>query len=85
MRIYNQYLIFLVLVSCLIDIFLAFVKQNDIAVYFTFNVIAYLTITVLFIFFSPKTRRVLSLVSVVYLAGFTIVVVLKMLRILHLK
>ena len=85
MRIYNRYLVFLVLVSCLIDIFLAFVKQNDIAVYFTINVIAYLTITMLFIFFSPKTRRILSVVSVVYLAGFMVVVTLKILGIMHLK
>ena len=85
MSIYNRYLIFLVLVSCLIDIFLAFVKQNDIAVYFTLNVIAYLTITMLFIFFSPKTRRILSVVSVVYLAGFMVVVTLKILGIMHLK
>ena len=73
------------LVSCLIDSFLAFVKQNDIAVYFTLNVIAYLTITMLFIFFSPKTRRILSVVSVVYLAGFMVVVTLKILGIMHLK
>ena len=85
MSIYHRYLIFLVLVSCLIDIFLAFVKQNDIAVYFTINVIAYLTITMLFIFFSPKTRRILSVVSVVYLAGFMVVVTLKILGIMHLK
>ena len=85
MRIFDRYLIFLVLVSCLLDIFLAFVKQNDIAVYYTANVIAYLTITVLFVFFSPKIRRMLSVVSAVYLAGFMIVVALKMLRIMHLK
>jgi hypothetical protein len=85
LRIYNRYLIFLVLVFCLVDIFLAFVKQNDIAVYFTLNVIAYLTITVLFVCFSPKTRRILSAVSVVYLAGFIVVVALKIINILHPK
>jgi hypothetical protein len=85
LRIYNRYLIFLVLVFCLVDIFLAFVKQNDIAVYFTLNVIAYLTITVLFVCFSPKTRRILSTVSVVYLAGFIVVVALKIINILHPK
>ena len=85
MRIFDRYLIFLVLVSCLLDIFLAFVKQNDIAVYYTANVIAYLTITVLFVFFSPQIRRMLSVVSAVYLAGFMIVVALKMLRIMYLK
>ena len=85
MRIYNRYLIFVVLVSCLIDIFLAFVKQNDIAVYFALNVIVYLTITVLFVCFSPKTRRILSAVSVVYLASFIVLVALKLINILHPK
>ena len=85
MRIFDRYLIFLVLVSCLINIFLAIVKQNDITVYFTANVLAYLTITVLFINFSPKTRRMLSVLSAMYLAGFMVVVMLKILVILHLK
>ena len=85
MRIYNRYLIFLVLVSCLLDSFLAFVQQNDIAVYFTANVIASLTLTVLFVFFNPKTRRALSLVSVVYLSGFLVIVTLKIVEVLRLK
>ena len=85
MRIFDRYLIFLVLVSCLINIFLVIVKQNDIVVYFTANVLAYLTLTVLFINFSPKTHRMLSVLSAMYLAGFMVVVVLKILVILHLK
>lgn len=85
MRIYNRYLLFLVLVSCLIDIFLAFAKQTDIAVYFTVSVIAYLIITILFIYFSPKTRKALSLVSFVFLAGFMVVVVLKVMEVLGHK
>jgi uncharacterized membrane protein YhhN len=85
LRIYNRYLIFLVLASCIIDVFLAFLKQTDIAVYFTVSVIAYLIITILFIQFSPRTRKVLSFVSFVFLAGFMVVVAFKVLEVLQSK
>ena len=85
MRIYNRYIVILLLASCLIDVLLAYAKQTDIAVYFTVSVIAYLIITVLFIYLSPRTRRTLSMVSIVFLAGFMVVVVLKVLEVLHIK
>ena len=85
MRIYNRYIVILLLASCLIDVLLAYAKQTDIAVYFTVSVIAYLIITVLFIYLSPRTRRTLSMVSVVFLAGFMVVVVLKVMEVLHLR
>jgi hypothetical protein len=75
----------LVLASCLIDVILAFTRQIDIAVYFTVLVIAYLIITVLFVYFSPKTRKALALVSIVFLAGFMVVVVLKIMEVMRLK
>ena len=64
MRIYNRYLLFLVLASCLINIILSFTRQTDITVCFTALVIAFLIITVIFVYFSPKTRKALSLVSI---------------------
>jgi hypothetical protein len=84
-RIYNRYLLFLILTTCLINVSLAFAKQTDIAVYFTVSVIAYLIITILFVYFSPGTRRTLSIVSIVFFAGFLVVVVLKVLEVLRLK
>ena len=85
MRIYNRYIVILLLASSLIDVLLAYAKQTDIAVYFTVSVIAYLIITVLFIYLSPRTRRTLSMVSIVFLAGFMVVVVLKVMEVLHLR
>ena len=85
MRIYNRYIVILLLASCLIDVLLAYEKKTDIAVYFTVSVIAYLIITVLFIYLSPRTRRTLSMVSIVFLAGFMVVVVLKVMEVLHLR
>lgn len=83
MRIYNRYLLLMVFASCLINVALAFLGQKDLTVYFVVIVIAYLLITVLFIYFSPRTRRALSLVSMVFLAGFLVVVVLKVLEVVH--
>ena len=85
MRIFGRYLLFLVLASCLINVILAFTGQKDIEVCFTVLVIAYLIITVLFVYLNPKTRKALSLVSVVFLAGFMVVVVLKILEVLAFK
>jgi hypothetical protein len=72
----------MVLAACLIDVILAFAGQQDIAIYFTANVIIYLIITVLYIYFSPRTRRTLSFVSVVLLASFIIVAVFKAVEVL---
>jgi hypothetical protein len=85
LRIFSRYLFFLVLFSCVIDVILAFTGQKDIAVCFTVLVIAYLVITVLFVYFSPKTRKALSLVSIVFLSGFMVVVLLKILEVMWLK
>jgi hypothetical protein len=84
-RIYNRYLLCLIIASCIIDISLAFAKQTDIAVYFIVSVIAYLIISLLFIYFSPKTRKILSIVSFVFLAGFLFEVVLKIMEIIPHK
>ena len=85
MRIYNRYLLFLILAICFLNVTLAFAKQTDISVYFTANVIVYLIITVLFNYLSPRTRKTLSVLSVVFLAGFMVVAVLKFVEVMHLK
>lgn len=85
MRIYNRYLALLVLALCLVDISLAFLKQSDVAVYFTISVIVYLVITLLFFHFSPRARKILSVVSFVFLAGFIAVVILKTVEVLQGK
>jgi hypothetical protein len=85
LRIYNRYLLFLVLATCIIDVALAFANQTDIAVYFIASVIAYIIITLLFIYFSPQTRKALSIISIVFFAGFMVVMVLKLIEATQLK
>ena len=81
MRIYNKYIIFLVLVSGLINTLLAFIGQNDLEIYFTINISAYLVITLLYVYLNPRARRALNSISSVLLAGFMVIVVLKVIEI----
>ena len=82
MRIYNRYLLLMVLATCVIDVVMAFLGQKDITVYFIVNFIVTLLITILFISFSPRTRRALSGVSMVLFAGFIVVAVLKVVEVI---
>ena len=82
MRIYNKYVISLAVVTCLISTVLAFLGEEDITVYFTVNVIAYLIITLLYVYFNPRARRALNTVGVVFFAGFLVIVVMKVVEIL---
>jgi uncharacterized protein (DUF983 family) len=64
---------------------LAFTRQTDIEVCFTILVIAFLIITMLFVYFNPKTRQSLSLVSIVFLSGFMVIVALKIIEVMGQK
>ena len=66
----------------LIAIVLAFLGQDDIAVYLTVMIIAHLVITLLYVHFNPRARRALSAISVVFFAGFLGVVAMKVVEIL---
>ena len=82
MRIYNRYLLLMVFTTCLVNVVLAFMGQKNITVYFIANFLITLLLTVLFISFSPRTRRVLSSISFVLFAGFVVVAVLKVLEVI---
>jgi len=81
-RVFNQYLWFLVLAAFLINAVLAFTRQQDLTLYFTVNVLAYLVITVLHAYFSPRARRLLSTVAIVLFGGFLIVLIIKVMEVL---
>ena len=82
MRIYNKYIISLALVSCVINTLLALFGQNDLGVYLTINIIAYLVITVLYVYLNPRARRALNSVGVVLFGGVMVVVALKVMEIM---
>jgi len=82
LRIYNKYVVSLALSACLINTLLAFFGQNDLGIYFTINIIAYLVITLLYVYLNPRARRALNTVVVVLFGGFMVIVVTKGIEIL---
>ncbi len=82
MRIYNKFVVSLVLASGLINTLLAFFGQNDFTIYFIINIIAYLVITMLYVYLNPRARRVLNTIGVVLFGGFMVTVVIKVMEIL---
>ncbi|GAI75599.1 unnamed protein product, partial [marine sediment metagenome] len=55
MRIYNKYVVSLALSACLINTLLAFFGQNDLGIYFTINIIAYLVSSIKYLAAGPST------------------------------
>jgi hypothetical protein len=82
LRIYNKLILSLVAALCLINIVLAFLGQNDIAVYFILNAIAYLIITLLYTYLNPRARGALNVMSAVIFTGFLAIVAIKVIEIL---
>ena len=82
MRIYNKYIIILALSSSLINTLLAFFGQNDLEIYFTINIIAYLVITLLYVYLNPRARKALNTIGVVLFGGFMVIIVFKAIEIL---
>ncbi|MFC1953248.1 hypothetical protein ACFLWR_03865 [Chloroflexota bacterium] len=82
MRIYNKYIISLILIGCLINSLLAFWGQDNLEIYFIINIIAYLIITLLFAYLNPRARRSLNAIGAVLFGGFIVMVSLKVIEIL---
>ena len=82
MRIYNKYIVTLVLATSIINTWLAFLGQNDLQVYFIINVLAYLVITLLYVYLNPRARIALSTISAVLFAGFMVIISLRVIEIL---
>ena len=83
MKIFNNLLITLAIAFAVLNGILAFLGQNDIAVYFIVNAIAYLIITLLYVYLNPRARGALNSVSAVVFAGFLVIVALKVIAILQ--
>jgi hypothetical protein len=82
LRAFNLYLVFLTLASCLANVIMTIVGQNDLTVYFTVNIIIFLVITLLHVYLNPTARRSLSAIAVVLFSGFMVIVLLKVVEVL---
>ncbi len=83
MRIFNKLIISLAIAFSLINVFLAFLGQNDIAIYYVLDTIAYLLITLLYVYINPRARGALDTMGAVVFTGFLIIVALKVVELLR--
>ena len=74
LRIYNRYIASLALLLTLTTVILAAFGQDNLDIYYTVYVIEALALTELYVYFSPRARRGLNVVSGILFAGFMVIV-----------
>jgi len=67
----------------MIDTLLAAGGQKNLEVYLTINIIAYLVITLLYVYLNPRARRALNTISMVLFGAFLVVVAIKVMEVLR--
>jgi hypothetical protein len=77
LRIYNRYVLSLVIAAFLVNTTMAFLGQEDIGFYFIVNIISYLIITLLYTYFNPRSRRILNTIGIVFFAGFLVIAIME--------
>ena len=82
MRIYNRYILYLAIATGVLNVALAFAGQEDLGVYLAINVIAYLVITLLYVYLNPRARRALDTIGYMLFSGFLVIVAIKVVGIL---
>ena len=82
MKIYNSYILIVAVLLLLTTVILAVMRQEALDVYYTIYIIEALVVTELYVYFNPKGRRALSLLSATLFGGFLFVVSLEVIKIL---
>jgi TRAP-type C4-dicarboxylate transport system permease small subunit len=82
LRIYNRYILYLAIATGVVNVALAFARQKDLGVYFAINVMAYLVITLLYVYLNPRARRALDTIGYMLFSGFLVIVAIKVIDIL---
>ena len=83
MRVYNSFIVALAITFAAITAIMAAFGVDKLDTYFVLYTIALLVLTTLYVSFSPKARKELSLVIMVAFGGFAVVVALKLIEILY--
>ena len=82
MRIYNNYVLSLALATCLLNTLAAFLGRDDLEFYFTINVIAYLLITIIYVYLNPRGKKALYAIGFALFGGLMIIVAFRVLEFL---
>ena len=65
----------LVLVSCLVNILLAFFEHKDLSTYLLINIISFLVLTLVFMPSNPKAKKTFNILNIFFFAGFLAIVI----------
>jgi hypothetical protein len=82
MKIYNNYIVLVASLLLLTTVILTAYGVDSLDVYYTLYVVEALIVTELYVYFSARARRGLTVVSTVLFAGFLVIVASAVLRIL---
>ena len=77
MKTHNRYVLYLAILSGLINTLLAFRGQENLDVYFIVNAIVYLGITLLHVCLNPRARKALDTIGYMLFSGIMLIVVVK--------
>ncbi len=83
MKLYNRYVFFLVLVSCLVNTSLAFFGQEDLSIYLIINIISFLVLTMIFTPSNPEVKKKFNTLSMLFFTGFLGIVIIEFLNIIN--
>ena len=78
MKIDNRYVFFLVLISCLVNILLAFFGQEELGIYLIINIICFLVLTLIFTPSNPKVRKAFNTLSMFFFVSFLAIVIMEL-------
>ncbi|HEY41210.1 MAG TPA: hypothetical protein G4O18_05055 [Dehalococcoidia bacterium] len=81
MKIYNSYLLFVAGLLLLTTVILAACNVDSLDVYYTLYVVEALIVTELYVYFSSRARRSLTVVGTLLFAGFLVIVASAVLKI----
>ena len=85
MRVYNRYVFFLVLISCLVNTLLAFFGQEDLATYLIITIISFLVLTLIFTPTNPRAKKTFNTLNMIFFAGFLVIVIIEFTDIISRK
>jgi uncharacterized membrane protein YhhN len=77
-------MISLALAFTLLNSLLALWGTEDIQLYYIANLVAFLIITLLYVYLNPRARGALSVLTLIFFSGFAVIVVFKILDVLKL-
>lgn len=83
MKLFNRYVFFLVLISCVLNTSLALFGQENLGTYLIANIISFLVVTLIFTPSNPKAKKTFNTLNMIFFTGFLVIVIIEFLDIIN--